>query len=126
MFLESPRGAELAPGVLDALVAWSEFWASYLHPRAIGLATVGVMPPTGDMREILELEARLFILSLELWRTWRMSTIDRLRAAWPVDDDFKDPLEALEALWTALPEQREAWEWWLLTPLEPPSPPPPD
>ncbi len=126
MFLESPRGAELAPGVLDALVAWSEFWASYLHPRAIGLATVGVMPPTGDMREILELEARLFILSLELWRTWRMSTIDRLRAAWPVDDDFKDPLEALEALWTALPEQREAWEWRLLTPLEPPSPPPPD
>ena len=76
--------------------------------------------------ESVELEARLFTLSLELWRTWRMSAIDRLRAAWPVDDDFKDPLEALEALWTALPEQREAWEWRLLTPLELPSPPPPD
>jgi len=125
MFLESPRGAELAPGMDESLMAWSEFWMAYLHPRAIGLATTGRRPPTGDLREILELEARLFTLSRELWRQHRMPVIERFRSAWPVDGESADPLEALEAFWSAFPEQREEWEWRLLTPLEPPPPPDP-
>jgi hypothetical protein len=124
LFLESPRGEELAAGTLDALAAWSEFWLSYLHPRAISLAGAIGSPPTGDMRGILELEARLFTLGRELWRTHRLDAFGLFRSAWPMDLTFEEPLEALEALWSAFPDRRKDWEWRLMTPLEPPPPPP--
>ncbi len=125
MFLESPRGTDLEPGTLEVLEAWSDLWTGYLKPRAIGLAGAGWRPPADDPRVILELDARLFTLSRDLWRIHGLPVFERFRAAWPVDVEFEDPLDALEALWSSFPDQREAWEWRMLTPQEPPQDPPP-
>jgi len=124
MFLESPRGEELVPGTLVPLEVWSEFWTGYLNPRAISLADAGRQLTTDDPRVILELDARLFQLGRELWHAYGPPVFALFRSAWPVDVTFEDPLAALEAMWTSFPGQRELWEWRVLTPREPPQPPP--
>lgn len=118
MFLESPRGRELAPGAAESLESWSWFWREYLKPIAVGLTTANRIPPAGDPREALELNARLLAMGRAIWQEYRLDAFPRLRRAWPHDARFEGIREALDALWAAMPEM-EPWETALLTPRTP-------
>lgn len=115
MFLESPRGRELAPGALEVLETWGRFWRDYLKSVSLGLQVVASSPPAGDPRTIVEMDARLLGIGEAFWRISGSSLFDKMRRAWPFDSHFESIEETLESLWKQVPEL-ESWENILLNP----------
>ncbi|MFO7767995.1 MAG: hypothetical protein R6W82_03430 [bacterium] len=125
MLLASPRGGEIEPGGAGVMRSWGWFFRSYYRDIASPLSAAGDMPPEGDLRRRLELDARLFALGRELVEHRREETFARLRTAWPVDAPGMDTAEALEALFEQFPDL-DHWLGWLEDPRRtiPPSIPP--
>jgi hypothetical protein len=121
LFLSSPRGAELAPGLADVLDAWTWFWTGYARPVALDLRTCAVSPPVGPGPAGLELDARLYLLGHRIWQAWGADCFDRYRQAWPIGSRFESVTAALDTLLAVMPGLDE-WPERLFSPRpeEPP------
>jgi|GEM_PF-4250820 len=121
LFLTSPRGAELAPGLANVLDAWCWFWTGYARPVALDLRGCAAAPPVGPGPQGLELDARLYLLGRRIWSSWGTDCFDRYRQAWPIGSRFASVTAALDTLLAVMPGLDE-WPERLFSPRpeEPP------
>ncbi len=120
MLFDAQRGRELAPGAAEALEAWGWFLQHYLNRKAVSLSTAAESPPAGEQDEILELDARLVAMGKALWQEYGVDVFARMRRAWPLEAEFENHQEALDALWQQMPEMA-SWESTLLEPRREPA-----